>query len=399
MRYKRQVSRLIAPTLLFVVLAAVSTFAQNGKLKIDVTPKQAYVFLDGRAISEASKHHSFDLSPGDHKIELANYGYQAVTRTVTITAGKTTDLKVALEAVGKTVPGPFGAITIKGADRNAVLLNGKTPDFFVGHGDEFDHEIGWWKQELVVPPGTYQVTILGGDKELWSGSVTVAANQRAVVDIPKGVRKTVDWKRGEKLGTRPRFTVGVASADIAVARPTAELTATAAQLNCGDASELKWTSTDAPQVEITPVGTVATSGDQAVQPKQTTTYQLTAVGPGGTATSSATVNVNTAVQANLALSSSEVHYKRVGDQVVENESTALNWTASNASAVSIDAVGTTTRRTDPSCREHSRSNIAGLAPRRKKPRERVRSGSPCRSCDRPWRSGAARLPRSVKPPR
>ncbi len=31
--------------------------------------------------------------------------------------------------------------------------------------------------------------------------------------------------------------------------------------------------------------------------------------------------------------------------------------------------------------------------------ERDRSGSPCRSCDRSRRSGAARLPRSEKPPR
>lgn len=339
MRNKGQMSRLIASTVMFVVVVGISTFAQNGKLNIHVTPKQAYVFLDGRAISEASKHHSFTVSAGEHKIELANYGYQPVTRTVTITAGKTTDLKVDLEAVGKTVSGPFGAIAIKGADRDAVLLNGKTPDFFVGHGDEFDTDFLWWKQELVVPPGTYQVTILGGDKEIWSGSVIVTANQRVVVDVPKGVRKTADWKRGKKLDTIPRFKVGEASATVAVAKPTAELSATTAQLNCGDASELKWTSTDAPHVEITPIGGVAVAGDQAVQPKQTTTYQLTAMGPGGTATSSATVNVNTAVQADLTLSPAEIHYKRVGDKVVEEDSTALNWTASNASAVSIDPVG------------------------------------------------------------
>jgi len=341
MSTKRYMSRFLILVIVSLVASACSGFAQNGKLKMHVTPQQAYVFLDGRAISEASKHHSFSLSAGDHKIELANYGYESETRTVTITAGKTTDLDVALKSVGSKVSGPYGAMTIKGADRDAVLLNGKTPDFFVGHGDEFDHEIGWWwKQELVVPPGTYQVTILGGEKEVWSGSVTVQANQRVVIDVPKGVRKTVPWERGEKLGTIPRFKVGTASADIAVAKPTAELSVTAAQINCGDASQLKWTSTDAPQVDINPVGAVAASGDQSVQPKKTTDYQLTAVGPGGTATSSATVNVNTAVQADLSLSPAEIHYKRVGDKVVEDDSTALNWTASNASAVSIDPVGT-----------------------------------------------------------
>ena len=64
------------------------------------------------------------------------------------------------------------------------------------------------------------------------------------------------------------------------------------------------------------------------------------MGPGGRATSSATVNVNTAVQADLRLASPEVRYKRVGDKVVEGSNAALNWTAANASSVSIDPLGT-----------------------------------------------------------
>jgi len=324
---------------LFLLAAITSGLAQNGKLKLRVTPKQAYVFVDDRAISEASKHPSLSLSAGEHKVELVNYGYQPITRTVTITAGKTTNLEVALEAVAAKVSGPFGAIAIEGADRDAVLLNGKTPDFFVGHGDEFNTDFLWWKQELVVPSGSYQVNIESGDKEVWSGPVNVPANQRVIVDASKGVRKTVPWSRGEKLGTAPRFKAGVASATVAVAKPTAELAATTAQLNCGDSSQLKWNSTDAPQVEIKPVGAVAASGERAVQPRQTTTYDLTALGPGGTATSRVTVNVNTAVQANLSLSPAETHYKRVGDKVVEDSTAALNWSATNASDVAIGPLG------------------------------------------------------------
>jgi outer membrane protein OmpA-like peptidoglycan-associated protein len=323
---------------LLLLTLEISGFAQNGKLDIHVTPKQAYIFLDGRAINEASKHHSLSLSAGDHKIELANYGYAPSTQTVTITAGKTSSIDVTLTPVTGTVSGPFGAMTIEGPPRAAVLLNGKTPDFFVGHVDEFDHD-WWWKQELVVPPGSYQVSVLSGDKEVWSGPVEVPANQRVVIDIPKGVRKTVASPRGEKLSAIPRFTVGTASATVAVAKPAAQLSVTTAQLNCGDSSQLNWTSADAPRIEISPVGPVANSGQQSIQPTQTTTYNLTAVGPGGTATSSATVNVNTAIQANLGLAPAEVHYKRVGDKVVVDDSTALNWTATNASVVSIDSLG------------------------------------------------------------
>ncbi len=308
MKVQRWVFRSLLSIALLVLSICISSFAQDGKLVIHVTPKQAYIFADGRAISEASKHHSLSLSAGEHKIQLANYGYTPSIQTVTVTAGKTTNLDVTLTPVAGTVSGPFGAMTIEGADRDAILLNGKTPDYFVGHGDEFNHD-WWWKQELVVPPGSYQVSALSGDKEVWTGPVNVPANQRVVVDIPKGIRKTVAWPRGDKLSAIPRFTAGTASATVAVAKPTAQLTANTAQLNCGDSSQLNWTSSDADKVEITPVGPFADSGQQSVQPTQTTTYNLTAIGPGGTATSSAIVNVNNAIQANLGLTSPEVHYR------------------------------------------------------------------------------------------
>jgi outer membrane protein OmpA-like peptidoglycan-associated protein len=339
MKVQMRISRFLLSLVLLVLLSGISSFAQDGKLIIHVSPKQAYIFLDGHAISEASKHHSLKLSAGDHKVELANYGYLPSTQTVNIAAGKTSKIDVTLSPVSGTIPGPFGAMTIEGASHDAVLLNGKTPDYFVGHGDEFNHD-WWWKQELVVPPGSYQVSVLSGDKEVWSGPVNIPANQRVVIDVPKGVRKTVAWPRGEKLSTIPRFKVGTASATVAVAKPTAQLSTTAAQLNCGDSSQLNWTSSDAADVAITPVGPVATSGQQAIQPTQTTTYNLTATGPGGTATTSTTVNVNNAIQANLGLTPAVVHYKRVGDKVVADDSPVLNWTAANASTVSIDPLGT-----------------------------------------------------------
>ena len=326
-------------SLLFLCTTCVIAHAQDGRLVLHVTPREAYIFVDGHAIGVANKHRTVKLNAGDHKVELLNYGYAPDRRDVTITAGQSTELEVNLNAVPSGVSVPFGALTIEGASDSAVLLNGKTTDFFVGHGDEFNHE--WsWKQELVVPPGSYQVTVLRPDGDTWRGTADVPENERVVIHVPDGIKKTVDWPRGRTFITIPRFSAGSASATVAVSKPSATLTATAAQINCGDSSELKWASSDAPQVEIAPVGEVASSGQQNVQPKQTTNYQLTALGPGGRATSVATVNVNTAVQATLALSPAEVHYKRVGDKVVQESSTALNWTAANASNVSIDPLGT-----------------------------------------------------------
>ena len=44
----------------------------NGKLHIHVNPKQAYVFVDGKAIRDGSQ--TIDLPAGNHKIGVYNYG-------------------------------------------------------------------------------------------------------------------------------------------------------------------------------------------------------------------------------------------------------------------------------------------------------------------------------------
>src|SRR5262250_2880287 len=146
----KSATRILTASVSVIILAfsgGLPAYGQDGRLKLHVTPRHAYIFVDGRAISEASKHSSLQLSAGQHKIELVNYGYVPATRDVNITAGETAELEVTLPPVSSPVSGPFGAMTIEGASRGAVLLNGQTPEFLGGHGDEFSHE--WWgKQEL-----------------------------------------------------------------------------------------------------------------------------------------------------------------------------------------------------------------------------------------------------------
>jgi len=45
MRSERHVSYLIAPAVLLMFAGGISSFAQDGKLILHVTPKQAYVFV------------------------------------------------------------------------------------------------------------------------------------------------------------------------------------------------------------------------------------------------------------------------------------------------------------------------------------------------------------------
>ncbi len=73
--------------------------------------------------------------------------------------------------------------------------------------------------------------------------------------------------------------------------PTATLTATPDTINAGDQAVLNWQTSNATDVSIDGIGTVATSGTQSVHPTQTTTYHLVAHGDGGTADATATVTV------------------------------------------------------------------------------------------------------------
>jgi hypothetical protein len=322
-------------------LAAAPAMAQNGrstgKLKIHVSPKQAYVFVDGKAIRDGSQ--TIALSPGSHSIGVDNYGYTPQTKTVDITAGKTTDLDVVLQASGDKVSGPFGDIELKGHPRAAVLLNGTTPPFFVGHVDEFDNN--WiWHQWLLVNPGSYRVTATEKGQTVWSGPITVKAGERVIVDLNhNGAMKTKDFKRGMNLGPQPRFQAGAASAMVPIAPVTAELSAQANQINCGQSTQLSWKSTDAVDTAISNVGNVAASGLQGVSPTHPTTYQLTAKGPGGSVEQTVTVNVNAQPTATLALSQPQVRYHKIGDKVVEQDSATLHWSAGNANQVTIQPLG------------------------------------------------------------
>jgi len=70
------------------------------------------------------------------------------------------------------------------------------------------------------------------------------------------------------------------------------LQANPTSLNKGDATTLSWSSTNATQLSIAPdVGAVAPEGSTKVAPADSTTYTITASGPGGSADASVRVTV------------------------------------------------------------------------------------------------------------
>jgi OmpA family/PEGA domain len=322
--------------------ASSRTFADEsggmGKIRIHVEPKQAYVFVDGKAIRDGNQ--TIPVSAGTHELGVYNYGFIPKTQKVHVGAGETTELRVSLQSSGDKITGPFGAIEFKGDPRAAVLLNGETPAYFVGHVDEFNWN--WiWHQRLLVKPGTYQVKVVREGNTIWSGPVTATAGKRVIVYLDQnGHMKTVDWKEGLKMGPQPRFYAGVASATVPVASVESKLSVSTDDLSCGQSTELDWKTTDATDATISELGNVPLNGERNISPAHNTTYVLTSKGPGGESKSSVTVNVNATPTASVSLSEPEVRYHKIGDKVVEQDSATLQWSAANANSASLDPYGT-----------------------------------------------------------
>jgi hypothetical protein len=327
------------------VILSAAAFGQEskvGRLKVTVSPKQAYIFVDGKAIGPGNR--TVKLPLGTHHLVVANYGFKFFEQDVSVDSYKTMPMKVDLVSAGSEISGPRGRIQIEvgtlRAGYAAVLLNGKKPEYFVGHVDEFNHDI-LLRQELVVPPGTHEITVMRQGREYWSGSVTVATNQRVIVDISNGKQKIKDWPRGtsQLSASIPRFTVGTASATVVVAPAGGSVSSSPANINCSQNTQLAWTSSDTIDADMSGMSPVPTSGEKTVSPRQSTAYTLTATGPGGVTKPSTTVEVNPVVQSSLTASPAEVRYRRIGDKVIEQGSTTLSWSSSNSDSIHLTAFG------------------------------------------------------------
>jgi peptidoglycan-associated lipoprotein len=81
------------------------------------------------------------------------------------------------------------------------------------------------------------------------------------------------------------------------AQPQATLSVTPDSIQAGQSATLSWSTQNAANVNIDGIGGVAPSGSQSVSPSSSTTYHLTAQGPGGTAEASARLTVTEAAAA------------------------------------------------------------------------------------------------------
>lgn len=103
------------------------------------------------------------------------------------------------------------------------------------------------------------------------------------------------------------------------AKPTISFfTAEPTTVSSGQPSSLRWSVTDATNIQIEGIGQVSPTGARAVYPTATTTYRMTATGAGGSTDATATVSVATAPPppappAAPAMSAAEMLAKQVQD--------------------------------------------------------------------------------------
>jgi hypothetical protein len=164
----------ILAALIFISLAC--NAADTGRLKLEVSPGRAGVFIDGKYVGPAANFkvpHTYDVAAGEHEVRLVEPRYQEIVKKVTIENGKKTVLKETMTALPLAKP-PFGKLRIENSDHfAAVYVNGQ----FMGHVDEFSN----FAQALLLNPGTYEVKIVPLKGSPVTQSVTIEADKTVIV--------------------------------------------------------------------------------------------------------------------------------------------------------------------------------------------------------------------------
>ncbi len=162
---------------ILAVLSVTCFAADTGKLKTEVNPGRAGVFVDGKYLGPAANFkvgQTYELPAGEHDLKLVDPRYQDIEKKITIVAGKKLVVTETMTALPVPKP-PFAYVRTENPDHfAAVYLN----DHFVGHVDEFSNP----GQKLAIPPGTYEIKIVPvNGQNTVTKMVTVAADTTTIV--------------------------------------------------------------------------------------------------------------------------------------------------------------------------------------------------------------------------
>jgi len=180
----------------------------------------------------------------------------------------------------------------------------------------------------ILPGGTTEVTLswasMNADTGFIEGIGQVIPPEHGSITVrpTQTTTYTITATRGASTAT-DSVTVTVT----ANPPPTVSISASHTSIYQGESSMLTWTFTNAPSCTIAPnVGTFSENGSISVYPMQTTTYTITAEGPGGKATATAIVTV----AFNPAAPPPTVQISAHPQSIEYGASSTLEWRSTNA---------------------------------------------------------------------
>ena len=176
-----------------------------------------------------------------------------------------------------------------------------------------------------VPPG-------GACTLAWSsGNASLVAIDHGIGTVPASGTITVHPDIDTTYTATATGPCGMAADSVTVTVhriPSVDITASPPSIIAGQTSLLSWTSAHADAVAIDRgIGAVPATGSLPVSPAETTTYTITASGPGGAASDAVTVTVHQPPLVDIFAQP---------PVIIEGESSTLTWMSEHATTASLD---------------------------------------------------------------
>jgi hypothetical protein len=274
-----------------------------GTLSVRSNIAGADVFVDGQlkgVVTGRDNKLKVPLGPGSHRIQLKKSGYEdSLEQTVEIAVNKE-----------KTLP----AITLREIGGQTFLTIDSNPR---GASVRVDNRaagtVGKGSLKVKVTPGPHTLDVSLDGYEPWT-------NDKISVKENENLRVRAELK--------PRQLPAPNITSFAAAPET---------IKKGERTQLKWEAQNSTDISIdNGVGAVRSpAGARDVQPSETTTYTLTAKGPGGSAVAKLTVSVSSQPQTTPTKSAIGT-LSASPTEIDEGQSAKLTWTTESATDVSID---------------------------------------------------------------
>jgi hypothetical protein len=242
-----------------------------GTLALTVSVPGADIFIDGQFKDTAKGNKArLQVAAGHHDVRINKQGYQSATQTVDVAKDAEAPLSFTL-AKGVSA-GPVQTYVIIKSVPNAKVVIDNQPVGTVQADGKYSG--------LIEPDKQHSVQLSLDGYEPASKTFTAPAGQKLSLTLSlKGIKPTV--------AAAPATPAAAPTTPAAVAKPiVARFELGNESIREGDKVKLFWDAQNADSVTIDPgLGQQKPSGSTTVSPSKTTTYTLTAKGPGGTVSS------------------------------------------------------------------------------------------------------------------